>query len=159
MLTILASSNTGMQARQTLERKPPSCASMLSSTTQLLGLAAADVGLGLVVGDDQLDGTAVDAADLVDAVDRHLHADQGGLAAGGRRARERLQRADLVGLGLAEGGAPRRRHQHGGAERAGGRRAIAEQPAARDLAAVPEIFGPILLFPILSHRAFLPADY
>ncbi len=123
---------------------------------QLLGLAAADVGLGLVVGDDELDRPAIDAARLVDAVDGHLHADQRGLAAGGGRARERLQRADLVGLGLAEGGAPRRRHQHGRAERAGAGRAVSDQPAARDLAAVPEFLAPILRFLIVSHREFLP---
>ena len=97
--------------------------------------------------------------DLVDAVDGHLRADQGGLAAGRSGAGERLQGADLVGLRLAEGCAPRRRHQHGGAQGAGGRRAVAEEPAARGLAAVPEVLGPVLLFPILSHRAFLPADY
>ena len=104
---------------------------------QLLGLAAADVGLGLVVGDHDLDRPAVDAAHLVDAVDRHLQADQGGLAAGRARARQRLQRADLVRLGLTEGRLPRRRHQHGGAERAG-RCAVAQDLAAGDLAAVPE---------------------
>ena len=76
---------------------------------QLLGLAAADIGLRLVVGDDQLDRPAVDAARFVDAVDRHLHADQRGLAADRGGAGQRLQRADLVGLGLAEGGPPRRR--------------------------------------------------
>ena len=118
MLTILCSSNTGMQARQMLERKPPTMGVDLVLDHQLLGLAAADVGLGFVVGDDQLDRPAVDAARLVDAVDRHLHADQRGLAAGGAGARQRLQRADLVRLGLAEGGLPRRRHQHGRAERA-----------------------------------------
>ncbi len=94
---------------------------------QLLGLAAADVGLGFVVRDDELDRPAIDAARLVDAVDRHLDADQGGLAAGRAGARERLQRADLVGLGLAEGGLPRRRHQHGRAQRARARRAISDQ--------------------------------
>ena len=58
---------------------------------QLLGLAAADVGLRLVVGDHDLDRPAVDAARLVDAVDRHLQADQRGLAAGRARARQRLR--------------------------------------------------------------------
>src|SRR5207344_3361099 len=79
---------------------------------QLLRLATPDVRLGFVIGDDELDGTAVDAAGLVDAIDRHLRADQRGLAAGGGTARKRLQRTDLVRLGLAEGGLPRRRHQH-----------------------------------------------
>ena len=121
---------------------------------QLLGLAAADVGLGFVVGDDELDRPAVDAARLVDAVDRHLDADQRGLAAGGAGARQRLQRADLVGLGLAEGGLPRRRHQHGRAQRARARGAISDQPAARDLAAVPELF--MSMFLLVSHRTSSP---
>ena len=55
---------------------------------QLLDLAAGDVGLGLVVGDHDLDRPAIDAAVLVDAVDRHLQADQRGLAAE-RAARRR----------------------------------------------------------------------
>ena len=76
----------------------------------LLGLAATDVRLGLVVGHDDLDRPAVDAAVLVDAVDRHLQTDQRGLAAGRAGARQRLQRADLEGLGLAESRLPRRRH-------------------------------------------------
>ena len=133
-----------MQARQTLERKPPCVGVDLVLDHELLGLAAADVGLRLVVGDDQLDRPAVDAARLVDAVDRHLHADQRGLAAGRRRARQRLQRADLVGLGLAEGGPPRRRHQHGRAERAG---AAAPRPSSRRRVTLPlyqKSFGPIL---------------
>ena len=115
---------------------------------ELLGLAAADVGLGLVVGDHDLDRPAVDAAGLVDAVDRHLQADQRGLAAGGARARQRLQRSDLVGLGLAEGRLPRRRHQHGRAERAR-RCAIAEHAAARDLAAIPEA---VMVASVVSHE-------
>ena len=57
---------------------------------KLLDLAASDVGLGFVVRHHDLDRPAVDAAGLVDAVDRHLHADQRGLAAGRARARERL---------------------------------------------------------------------
>ena len=153
MLTILCSSNTGMQARQTLERKPPWWTSILSSTTSFSALRRPTSGFELVVGDDQLDRPAVDAARLVDAVDRHLGADQRGLAAGGGGARQRLQRADLVRLGLAEGGLPRRRHQHGRAQRARAGGAIADQAAARDLAAVPELFSPILRFLMVSHRA------
>ena len=84
----------------------------------LRGLLPRDGRRALVVGDDQLDRTAVDAAGGVDAVGRHLQADHGGLAAGGAGARERLLGADLEGLGGAEGGAPRRRHQHHGADRA-----------------------------------------
>ena len=119
---------------------------------QLLGLAPADVGLGLVVGHDQLDGTAVDASRPVDAIDRHLRADQRRLAAGGGGARQRLQRADLVGPGLAEGLPPGGGHQHGGAERARGRRGVSDEAAACDLAAVPEVLGPPLVLPIVSHR-------
>ena len=115
---------------------------------ELLGLAAADVGLGLVVGDHDLDRPAVDAAGLVDAVHRHLQADQRGLAAGCARAGQRLQRSDLVGLGLAEGRLPRRRHQHGRAERAC-RYAVSDHAAARDLAAVPKVAS------VVSHGEFL----
>ena len=118
---------------------------------ELLGLAAADVGLELIVRHDQLDRPAVDAAGLVDAVDRHLHSHQRGLAAGRTGARERLQRADLVGLGLAEGGLPRRRHQHSRPQGAGACRAISDQAAAGDLAAVPEFLAPVLRFLLVSH--------
>src|SRR5215813_10332273 len=45
MLTILASSQTGMQARQMLERKPPTCASILSSSTSFCALRRPTSGL------------------------------------------------------------------------------------------------------------------
>ncbi len=91
----------------------------------------------------------------VDAVHGHLGADQRRLAAGCRRARQRLERADLVGLGLAKGASPRRGHQHRSPEGARGRRAEPEQPAAGDLAAVPEVLRPLLVGPVLRHREFL----
>jgi hypothetical protein len=53
---------------------------------QLLGLAPAHVRLRLVIRNHQLDGPAVDAAGLVDAVDRHLRTHERCLAAGGRCA-------------------------------------------------------------------------
>ena len=112
---------------------------------ELLDLAPPDVGLGLIVRDDQLDRPAIDATRLVDAVDRHLQAHQGGLAACGTRTRQGLLGPDLVRFGLAEGGLPWRRHQHGGAERASGGRAISDQAAARHLPAVPEFLS-ICLF-------------
>ena len=115
----------------------------------LLGLLPRDGRRTLVVDDDQLDRTAVDAAVLVDAVGRHLQADHRGLAAGGAGAGQRLLGTDLIGLGGAEGGAPRRRHQHHGADRAA---APADDAAARDLAAVPDVLRPLLFFPLLSHR-------
>ena len=121
---------------------------------QLLGLAAPDVGLGLVVGDDQLDRPAVDAARLVDAVDRHLGADQRGLAAGGGGARQRLQGADLVRLGLSEGALPGRRHQHGGSQRA---RAAAPYPIKRRRVTLPRYqnsSSPIFL--MVGHRGAPP---
>src|SRR6516164_1893053 len=155
MLSTSYSSNTGMQARQMLEEAPDVHVDLVFDQ-QLLDLAAPDVGLGLVVRHDQLDWPTVDAAGLVDASDRHLHADQRGLAAGGASTGKRLLGTDLVGLGLAEGGLPRRRHQHGRAERAGGCRAVSDQPAARDLAAVPELLTPILRFRLVSHCVFLP---
>src|SRR6516165_5376539 len=45
MLTILYSSNTGMQARQMLERKPPTCTSTLSSTNSFSTLRRPTSGL------------------------------------------------------------------------------------------------------------------
>src|SRR5260370_1099566 len=45
MLTILASSQTGMQARHKLERKPPTCRSILSSSTSFCALRRATSGL------------------------------------------------------------------------------------------------------------------
>ena len=119
-----------------------------------LRLAAPDVGLGFVVDDDKLDRPPVDAAVLVDAVRGHLQADHSGLAAGGARARQRLLGADLVGLGRAEGCAPRRRHQH---HRADGAAAPADERAARDLAAVPEVLRPGLVFPLFSHYQCPPS--
>ena len=98
MLTTLASSNTGMQARQMLERKPPTWASTLSSTSSFSALRRPTSGLDSSSAIDELDRPAVDAAVLVDAVDRHLQADQRGLAAGSAGARQRLLGADLVGL-------------------------------------------------------------
>src|SRR5262249_12184516 len=123
---------------------------------QLLHLAAPNVGLGLVIRHVQLDGPAVDAAGFVDAVDRHLHADQRGLAAGGARAGKRLLATDLVALVLAEGGLPWRRHQHARTERACGC-SVSDQAAARDFAAVPELLGPIVR--LVSHCEFLPGSY
>src|SRR4029453_12098339 len=64
----------------------------------ILRLAAPDVGRRLVVGDDQLDGASVDAARLVDPLDGHLRADQGGLPARRARAGERLAGGELVGV-------------------------------------------------------------
>ncbi len=118
---------------------------------QLLGLAATDVGLGLVVGHDELDRPPVDPSRLVDAIDCHLDADQCGLAAGGSGAGERLHRSDLVGIGLAEGFAPRCRYQHGRAERAGGCGPVSDETAAGDLAAVPE--SPIVCLLVVDHRS------
>ena len=115
----------------------------------LRSLLAGNGRRAFVVGDDQLDRTAIDAAGGIDAVGRHLQADDGGLAAGGAGARERLLGADFKRLGSAEGGAPRRRHQHHGADRAA---APADQGAARNLAAIPDVFGPFLVLPLLSHR-------
>ena len=115
---------------------------------ELLGLAASYVGLGFVIRHDELDRPAVDAAGLVDAIDRHLRADQSRLAASGRGSGERLERADLVRLRLAEGGLPRGRHQHGGAERA---RAISDEATACHLAAVPEFIAPIRCCLVVNH--------
>ncbi len=118
---------------------------------ELLRLTTPDVGLGFVVDHDGLDRPAVHAPALVDALHRHDRADQRRLAAGGGGAGERLHHAHLVGLGLPERLAPRRRHQDGSAQRTGRRRAHAEKRAARRLAAPPELFGPGFVLPSFRH--------
>ena len=95
-------------------------------------------------------------ARLVDAVHRHLHAHERGLAAGRRRARQGLERAELEGLGLAEGGPPRARARAW--RRRARRRRSAPIPRRRrrvDLAAVPEVFAsrPALVLPAFRHRS------
>ena len=138
-------------------QEPAACDVHIVVDGQLLRLAAPDIGLRFVIGDDQFDRPAVDAARSVDASHRHLRADQRGLAASGTRAGERLQRADLVRLGRrAERRPPRRRHQHRRADHAG---APAHEPTARHLAAVPEIFRPILFVPFPSHCEALPVKF
>ena len=124
---------------------------------ELLGLAAAHVGLGLVIGDDQFDRATVHATRVVDPLDRHLGADQRGLAAGRARAGERLEHADLERLGLAEGVAPRRRDQHGRADRAGRRRRERQEFPARRLAAPPHVLRPSFVVPAFGHQVFLLA--
>src|SRR5262249_49194196 len=89
---------------------------------------------------------AIDAARFVDAVDRHLNADQGGLAAHRGGTRQRLRGADLVGFGLAERRPPGRRDQHGDADDAA---APADQPPARDLAGMPELL--VVLILLVGH--------
>ncbi len=53
---------------------------------KLLGFAAGDVRFGFVVGNDDLDWPAVDAAAFIDAVDRHLQTDERGFPAKCSRA-------------------------------------------------------------------------
>src|SRR6516164_9494078 len=101
-----------------------------------------------IVDNDQFDWAAIDAARIIDAVDRHLQSDNGGLAAGGAGTRQWLFGTDPVGLGGAEGGAPRLRHQHHGADRAA---APADEPPAREPAPIPELFSPLLFSPLLRH--------
>src|ERR1700756_34529 len=64
----------------------------------------------------------------------------------------------LYGFGRAEAGRPRAgaRPQLDSPARAGGGRAVSDQPPARDLAAVPERLTPILRFRFVSHCWFLP---
>src|SRR5262249_143731 len=85
-----------------------------------------------------------------------LHADQRGLATRSCRTREGLHRSDLVGLGLPEGAAPGCRYKHGGPEGTRAHRAISDQPASRNLAAIPTLFCPFLLIPLTRHLSFLP---
>src|SRR6266545_903624 len=119
---------------------------------ELLGLAAAHVGLRLVVGDHQLHRPAVDPARLVDAIGRDLRADQRRLAAGRRHAGQRLEHADLEGLRLTERRTPRRRHQHRRPQRARRRRGEPEERPAGRLAAPPHVLRPGFVLPVFGHR-------
>jgi len=118
---------------------------------ELLSLAAANVRLGLVVSDDELDHAAVDAARLVDPVHGHLGANERCLAARGGCARQRLERANLVGVRLPERLTPRCRDQQGGAERPGRRCPKPEEAPPRGLAAPPHILRPWFVLPTLGH--------
>src|ERR1043165_2215682 len=148
MLTTLFSSNTGIQARQMLERKPPTWTSTLSSSRSFVVLRGPAAGFLCAVGENALERRAVAAAGGVDGVDRHLQAAHRGLAAERGGAGERLQRAELVWRRRPEGLAPRRRPQHGRADRA---HAPADKAAARDLAAVPHVLCPGFVLPFFSH--------
>src|SRR5258708_5983271 len=85
---------------------------------ELFRLTAANIGLRLIVSDQELNRPAVDDAGFIDSVRGHLHADERGLAAHGSSTGKRLYRADLIRLGLAKSGSPRRRHQYGCAQHA-----------------------------------------
>ena len=121
----------------------------------LRGLLPGNGRRALVIHNIKLEWTAIDAAVFVDAVGRHLQSDDCGLAAGGAGAGQRLLRTDFVRLGRAERGAPRRRHQHHGADRAA---APADNASTRDFAAVPDVLGPFLFFPLLSHGKNSPLE-
>src|ERR1700757_1621862 len=75
----------------------------------LLDRTAAHIGLRLVVADDQLDRPAENSTLLVDAVDRHLHPDEGRLAAISGEPGQRLHGTKLVGLAFAKSTSPWRR--------------------------------------------------
>src|SRR5262249_8701267 len=65
--------------------------------------------------------------------------------------RQRLEGADLEGLGLAERGPPRRRDQHGRPESARGTGGQAEEAPAGRLATPPRVPGPELIPPAFRH--------
>jgi len=119
---------------------------------QLLSLAAADIRFGFVIGDDQLDRPAVDAARFVDAVDGHLDAHHGRFADDRSGAGQRLHRADLVGLGLGEGDAPRRRQDR----RAKGNRTPCRAPSQKPPACNPASAAERLGIRIVRHHSILP---
>ena len=134
-----------------LERKPPTWTSILSSTTSFSVLRRPTSGLDSSSAIDQLERPAVDAARLVDAVDRHLQADQRGLAA------ERAPRRTAAAASRSCRAWPGRRPPATAPAPAWWRRARrpsrpSRRPATRDLAAVPEVLRPLFFFPLLSHR-------
>jgi len=93
-------------------------------------LAAPDIGLRFVIGDDQLDRPAVDAADRL--MRATAFARRPARSCRRRQPRRRAAAAtDLVRLGRAPNAAARRRHQH--------RRAItpAPQPTSRRRVTLP----------------------
>ena len=132
------------------DKKPPTWASMLSSLHHLLGLLPARRR----ANSDRRRHPSSTGRPLMPpfllmrsaAICRPTTAVLPPAAAG---ARKWLLGADLIGLGGAEGGAPWRRHQHRRPDRAG---TPADDPAARGLAAIPDVFGPFLFFPLFSHR-------
>ena len=88
---------------------------------QALGLADRDVGLRLRVGVDRADAVALDAALLVDHVDRDLVAEVGRLRpAGGERPGEVVDDADLDLL-LRRGGRGEQCREDGAGDDAGAR--------------------------------------
>ena len=152
MLTILASCQTGMQARQILDRKPPTWASILSSCTIFSVFCRATAGELSSSAMSSSTGRPLMPPLLLMRSAAICKPTTAVLPPAAPAPGQRLLGADLVGLGGAEGGAPRRRHQHHGADRAA---APADDAAARDLAAVPDVLGPLLFFPFLSHRMSL----
>ena len=90
MLTMFASFQTGMQAMTDIGQEAADMNVDIIFLHHLGGLLTGDSRRAFVVGNYQFDRTAVDAAIAVDAVNRHLQADQCGLAAGGAGAGQRL---------------------------------------------------------------------
>ena len=89
---------------------------------QLAGLADTRGRLALGVLDNQFKGPSIDTARGVDTFGGDFLSNLRHQAAAGGGTRQRLNAANLDRLFLAEYRAPRRRHQHGSAERSGGRR-------------------------------------
>ena len=120
-----------------LEISPPTWASTLSSTSSFSTLRRPTSGL--VSSSSTIRSIfrpALDAAALVDAVDRHLDTDEGRLADRRSRPGQRMDAADLVRLGLGKRGSPWSRRQHRAAKGEGATGgAQTDKPSTRELAA------------------------
>jgi hypothetical protein len=133
-----------MQARHTFDKKPPTCASILSSSTSFSVARRPTSGLDSSSATIKSTGRPLMPPILL-MRSTAMNADERGPAAGSGVAGQRLQDADLIGRGLAKGRPPRRRHQH--RRRTSGCTPTEHAPP-RDLGA-PE-------FPLLAHRGSFP---
>jgi hypothetical protein len=84
---------------------------------ELFGFPPSDIGLPLVVLNNQFDRASVDASRRIDPAHGQFCADQRHAPTCRKTASKRQERADLVRPRLTERLAPRSRHEHRGADR------------------------------------------
>ena len=129
---------------------------------QLAGLADPRSRLALGVLDNQLKRPSIDTARGVDAFGGDLLSNLRHQPTAGGGTGQRLNAAHLYRLFLAEYRTPRRRHQHGSAERSGGRRGSGSHthkapPGNRSRAPNGLICPPAM--PFFPHARSLPYAY
>ena len=132
-----------------LERKPPTWTSILSSSTSFSALRRPTSGLDSSSTTTSSTGRPLMPPVLLMRSTAICSPTTRGLAADRARTRQRLLGADLVGLGLRR--RPRATAPAPASSRRARRRPTTDDAAARDLAAVPEVLRPGLVFPLFSH--------